>query len=226
MPRTVKDHDERYAEFLGVAQQLFFTQGYERTTVQEIIDTVGVAKGTFYHYFDSKQAILEALVAELSAQTLALFEAIVADETLNAIQKWAHWVQVYGDWKIQRKAELLAIIRVMQADENVLLSYKLRKRTSQMAVPTLTRIVSQGIEEGVFETVYVEEAAEIAYAISRIVSDSVAGILLNPDTFDYPGALARRKIAAGQAAIERVLGAAPGSLPLADEQMIATWFED
>ena len=58
MPRTVKDYDERYAEFLDVAQQLFFSQGYERTTVQEIIDTVGVAKGTFYHYFDSKQAIL------------------------------------------------------------------------------------------------------------------------------------------------------------------------
>jgi len=226
MPRTVKTYDERYAEFLDVAQQLFFSQGYERTTVQEIIDTVGVAKGTFYHYFDSKQAILEALVAELSAQTLALFEAIVADETLDAIQKWARWVQVYGDWKIQRKAELLAIVRVMQADENVLLSHKLRKQTVQMAVPTLTRIISQGIEEGVFETAYVEEAAEIAYAVSRIVSDSIADILLNPDTYEHPEALARRKIAAGQAAIERVLGAAPGSLPLADEKALAAWFEN
>ena len=57
---------------------------YERTSVSDIVKAVGVAQGTFYYYFDSKQAILEALAAELSAQKRALYEAIVADETLNA----------------------------------------------------------------------------------------------------------------------------------------------
>ena len=65
MPRVVKDYDERYAEFLEAAQQLFFSKGYERTTVQEIIKMVGVAKGTFYYYFGSKQAVLEAVVQSI-----------------------------------------------------------------------------------------------------------------------------------------------------------------
>ena len=95
-----------------------------------------------------------------------------------------------------------------------------------MAAPILTEIIVQGIAEGVFETAFVEEAAEIAYAISESFSDTLADILLNPDSHANPVALYWRKYAAVQTAIERVLGATPGSLPIIDEQMIAAWFED
>ncbi len=226
MTRIVKAPDERRSELIATAQQLFYTKGYERTSVSDIVKAVGVAQGTFYYYFDSKQAILEALVAELTAQQHVLFEAIVADETLDAIQKWTRAVQVIGDWKIERKAELLALARVILKDENVLLRHKLLTQKVQMAAPILTEIIVQGIAEGVFETAHVEEAAEIVYAISEAFSDTLAGILLNPDGYDNPVALARRKYAAVQTAIERVLGATPGSLPLADEQTLAAWFKD
>ncbi len=226
MTRIVKAPDERRSELIAAAQQLFYTKGYERTSVSDIVKAVGVAQGTFYYYFDSKQAILEALVAGLTAQRHVLFQAIVADETLNAIQKWTRAVQVIGDWKIERKAELLALARVILKDENVLLRHKLRTQKVQMAAPILTEIIVQGIAEGVFETAYVEEAAEIVHAISEAFSDVLAGILLNPDNYDNPVALYWRKYAAVQAAIERVLGATPGSLPLADEQTLAAWFED
>ena len=226
MIRIVKAPDERRSELIACAQKLFYSKGYESTSVRDIVDEVGVAKGTFYYYFDSKQAILEALVAELTAQRLAHFQAIVADDALNAIQKWTRAIQVIGDWEIERKAELLALARVMLKDENVLLRHKLWTQNVQMAAPILTEIIVQGIAEGVFETAYVEEAAEIVYAISEAFSDTFAGILLNPDGYDHPVALARRKYAAVQTAIERVLGATPGSLPLADEQTLAAWFKD
>ncbi len=226
MTRNVKAPDERRSELIATAQQLFYTKGYERTSVSDIAKAVGVAQGTFYYYFDSKQAILEALVAELTAQQRVLFQAIVADETLNAIKKWTRAVQVIGDWKIERKAELITLLRVMLKEENVLLQHKLRTQAVQMAASELAKIIAQGIEEGVFETAHVEEAAEIVYAISEAFSYTLAGILLNPDNYDHPAALARRKIAAVQTAIERVLGATPGSLPLADEQPRAAWFKD
>ncbi len=170
MARIVKAPDERRSELIAAAQQLFYTKGYERTSVSDIVKAVGVAQGTFYYYFDSKQAILEALVAELTAQRRAHFQAIVADETLNAIQKWTRAVQVIGDWEIERKAELLALARVILKDENVLLRHKLLTQRVQMAAPILTEIIVQGIVEGVFETAFVEEAAEIAYAISEAFS--------------------------------------------------------
>ena len=47
MARQVKEYDERYQQFLDVGQQLFYTKGYDQTSIQEIIDAVGVAKGLF-----------------------------------------------------------------------------------------------------------------------------------------------------------------------------------
>ena len=226
MTRIVKKPDERRSELIACAQELFYAKGYESTSVRDIVDEIGVAKGTFYYYFDSKQAILEALVAELTAQKLALFQDIVADETLTAIFRWTRAVQVIGDWKLERKAELIALLRVMQKDENVLLRHKLRTQAVQMAAPELAKIIAQGIEEGVFETAFVEESAEIVYSISKTFYDTLAGILLNPDNYDHPAALARRKFSAVETAIERVLGASPGSLPLVDENTLMAWFAD
>ena len=225
MVRIVKAPDERRSELITCAHKLFYTKGYESTSVSDMVTEVGVAKGTFYHYFESKQAILEALVAELSEQGLKLYEAIAADKTLNAVQKWMQTAQVIGDWKIERKAELLALARVIQTDGNVLLRYKLWTRAMQVVAPELAKIIARGVEEGVFETAYAEETAEAIYAVSTAFSETITDILLNPDDYDDPEALARRRIAAVQTAIERVLGAAPGSLPIIDEQTLCAWFE-
>ncbi len=165
------------------------------------------------------------MVAELSEQGLKLYEAIVADKTLNAVQKWMQTAQVIGDWKIERKAELLALARMMQADENVLLQHKPGAQAGQVTTPKLAKIIAQGITEGVFETDYPEETAEIVHAISTAFSGTITGILLNPDGYDDPEALVRRKIEALQTATERVLGPAPDSLPIIDEQALCAWLE-
>ena len=62
--------------------------------------------------------------------------------------------------------------------------------------------------------------------VRKAIGDDVVDILLNSENYDNPKALAWRKITAVQTAIERVLGATPGSLPLTDEQTLAAWFED
>jgi AcrR family transcriptional regulator len=121
MARIVKKPDERRSELIACAQKLFYLKGYESTSVRDIVDEVGVAKGTFYYYFDSKTAVLEAVVDELIAQAQAILQEIVADETLAAIPKWIQAFQVVGNWKIERKDEWIALLRLLQKDENVLL---------------------------------------------------------------------------------------------------------
>ena len=226
MTRIVKTPDERRSELITTAQQLFYIKGYERTSVSNIVKAVGVAQGTFYYYFDSKQAILEAVVEELYAQTSALLRDIVADETLAAIPKWIRAIQVINNWKIERKDEMIALARLLQKDENVLLQYKRRIMSAQTVSPEFAKIIAQGIKEGVFDTAFAEEAAEITHSIGQAIGDDVVDILLNSENYDNPKALAWRKITAVQTAIERVLGATPGSLPLTDEQTLAAWFED
>ncbi|MEO8612545.1 MAG: helix-turn-helix domain-containing protein, partial [Chloroflexota bacterium] len=62
MVRVVKEQDyaEKRNEILDTAQRLVFSKGYERLTIQDILQALNISKGALYHYFDSKQAVLEA----------------------------------------------------------------------------------------------------------------------------------------------------------------------
>ena len=104
-----RKNPERPQELLAAAQQLFFTKGYENTSVNDIIQAVGVSKGAFYHHFDSKTAVLETMVDELINQQVALMHDIIADETLSAIPKWVQAFQVSVNWKTTRKDEMMAV---------------------------------------------------------------------------------------------------------------------
>ena len=54
MVRTIKEPSERRNDILDAARRLIYTKGYEQMTIQDILDELGISKGAFYHYFDSK----------------------------------------------------------------------------------------------------------------------------------------------------------------------------
>jgi AcrR family transcriptional regulator len=226
MARITKDPGERRRELVYTARELFYSKGYENTSVRDIVDRLGVAKGTFYYYFDSKLEILEAMADEVLAQPVELLARIVADETLPVLEKWGQAFQAVGAWKAERRLEMLAMLHAMQMDENLLLRYKVQKRTVELLSAELAKIIALGVEEGVFVTEFVEESAGITLSIMHSLSDPIYRILANPDDYDDPVAYARREFAAAEAAIERVLGAPPGSLSFVDAQALAAWFED
>ncbi len=224
MSRISKDPHERRSELIACAQNLFYANGYEKTSVSDIVNEVGVAKGTFYYYFDSKQAILEAMVDELIAYSVALIRPIIDDPTLNATEKWNKAFRIVGSWKADRKSEMIALMQMMQSDENVLLRYKIHMRTVENIAAELARVVDQGVDEGVFNTEFGEDSARIALASSLSLADMMYDLMLSPEKYEDPAAVARQKLSAVQTAIERVLGAEPGSLPLADQHVFDVWF--
>ena len=61
MARSVneKEYAVKRNEILDVAQRFVYTRGYEQMSIQDILDELHISKGAFYHYFDSKQALLE-----------------------------------------------------------------------------------------------------------------------------------------------------------------------
>ena len=65
MARIVKEPAVRRNEILDAAQRLVYRKGYEQMTIQDILDDLHLSKGAFYHYFDSKQSLLEALIERM-----------------------------------------------------------------------------------------------------------------------------------------------------------------
>jgi AcrR family transcriptional regulator len=90
-PRT-KPAEVRLGELMAAAEKLFLEQGVEATTINQIVESAQVAKGTFYHYFASKNELLEAMGKRYTSQFLRQLEDAVEtcapDDWLNRLRTW------------------------------------------------------------------------------------------------------------------------------------------
>ena len=86
MPRIHRPAAQRREEILDAAHTLFTTKGFQPTTMEDILRIVGIAKGTLYYHFPSKEQILKALVlrivcqVEQQAREIAAASAPAADK--------------------------------------------------------------------------------------------------------------------------------------------------
>ena len=85
--RIVKKHNERKQEIIDTALKIFIHKGYEKTSVNDILNEIGIAKGTFYHYFKAKEEVLDAVIADTTETIVNKIEKIIADNSLNAEDK-------------------------------------------------------------------------------------------------------------------------------------------
>src|SRR5437879_3492748 len=129
MARTMNPtlHAVRRDAFLDAAQRLVESKGYEAMSVQDVLDALEVSKGAFYHYFDSKQALLEAVVDRFADGGMASIAPILNDPKLPAITKLERGFSGIGGWKAQKKEVVLGIIEVWNSDSNAIVRAKVRR---------------------------------------------------------------------------------------------------
>jgi AcrR family transcriptional regulator len=224
MARVVKDYDERYREFLDVAQGLFYQQGYEQVSVRQIIDAVGVAKGTFYHYFDTKSGLLDAIVERSLKQALAALQPLIDDPSLDAVTKFDTIFARLGSWKMANKEFFLNLMQVLYRDENVLLRTKMQRANTAMMIPLLAQVIQQGMDEGLFAVDSPEQAAEIVLNMGTALSESIVYMMRESEDWSQLLAPVMAKIHAYERSIERVLHAPDASLAIVDRATMAQWF--
>lgn len=224
MSRVVKKAAVRRNEIIDVAEEYFYKKGYAKTSVRDIIDHIGIAKGTFYHHYKSKQALLDAVIERSTLETVEQLAAIANDPTSDARSKIRRVYTVIGNWKADDHKRALARLDALYQENNVFLLHNLNLRSIEASISALSRIIEQGVSEGVFDTEHVQDTAEIVLQISHAFSDTFARILLNGDSYENPMATVSRKKVAFEYAIEHILGAPAGSLPLFGPVTISAWF--
>ena len=79
-----EEYELRRNEILDAALRLVYAKGYEQMSIQDILAELNISKGAFYHYFDSKQALLEAMIERMAKQVISFLVPIVQDEHLPA----------------------------------------------------------------------------------------------------------------------------------------------
>ena len=66
--RTIKEAEVRKNEILDVAEKLFAVKGFDGTSTNEILEKTGIARGTLYYHFKSKEDILDGVIIRMIDQ--------------------------------------------------------------------------------------------------------------------------------------------------------------
>ena len=226
MVRVVKAHDERRNELLDAAQNLFYQKGYDNTSVANIIEAVGIAKGTIYHYFKSKIDLLNQIIERQSQMIDQIINSVLEEPEENAIVELNNIYSAIGQYKGENKEVMLMMTKVLYSDENIILRTKMTKSRIKTVAPKIARVISRGISEGLFNTGNPDYIAEMILNMGTYLSDEFAGMLLEEELNNENKKVYVEKCRTYESAVERILGVQEETINFIDKAFIDKFFED
>ena len=89
---TILTHSQKKAEatrqaLIDEGIEQLSAHGYHGTGIKQVLDAVKVPKGSFYHYFGSKEAYVAEIISVYNAHSLALFDDFISTSTLPALEQ-------------------------------------------------------------------------------------------------------------------------------------------
>lgn len=225
MVRTVNEaaHAQRRNAILDAAQRAVITKGYEQMAIADILNDLQISSGAFYHYFDSKPALLLALVERMGDEIEQVVLPIVHDPVPGALEKLQRFFAALDQWKFAHKRLILAYLPVWYGDENAIVRNKLYQARVKRLTPWLEEIIQQGAREGVFTTPYPDQAARIVISLLEDVGYASIELLLAEKLSPENLLRLQRILLATTDALERLLGAPSGCLQSASLEGIEQW---
>jgi len=166
--RIIKDPEERRAEILDTSERLFTTKGYNQTTILDILNEIGIAKGTFYYYFKSKEEVMDAIIMRIVGEDVAAAKKIADNPDLTAIQKL---FKILFSQKPQNGGSKEKMLEQFHQPNNADMHQKSLVQSILCITPVLTQVIEQGISENIMATNYPQETVEILLASAQIIFD-------------------------------------------------------
>ena len=188
----MKKGERRKQELLQIAYRMFISRGYENTSVDEIIEEADIAKGTYYYYFETKEQMLEEVIGMMIDQEMEAAGRILQEE-IPVPQKIIGMISSLRPTQEERPIE-----GALMQPENIVMHEKIRKKIVEMAVPLLSKVVEEGIGQGIFACDNIAERVRMLLVISS-------------STFDE-GCYTERDIEVFIDMTEKLLGAESGTM--------------
>lgn len=198
--RIVKDAQERKNEILDAAEVLFSQKGFDGTSTSDILDQVGIARGTLYHHFKSKEDIMDALLERYNTKILAAAKRIAENQSIPVVDRLIQTIMALNI----NSQEGSKVIEHIHKPQNALMHQKMQKIILEGVPPILTEIIQDGIEEGLMNTPFPYESIEMLIAYINAVLDH--------DLLTLTEEARRCRIKAFIFNAERLFGTACGSL--------------
>jgi len=171
MARISKPPEERRQELIETANELFLTQGYEQTTVGDIVRKVGVAQGLFYYYFRSKQDIFLTVVDQFLEARIGEMAVFLRDAQTPPLKRVRNLLQGLSHFLRETEA-LFPRNRASMAEEMYMIMYN---HVSEQIEPMVTQLLQDAAGQGLLSAPFPDRLA-------RFVISGFIGVESMPDS--------------------------------------------
>jgi len=221
MPRVVKAADVRRTEILDTAYALFVRLGYEATTVNLIIDELGLSKGAFYHHFASKEEVLHALARRMATEMRDKLAPLVARRDLSPLDKINLMFGAGAQYKREHLPMVRALAHLYYGEEHLRLRARITAEAFAIVGPLFARILDEGARDGSFTIDDPVETARLILHLGTFLHDAFGDAWQRAKT-DLRGAAAQfqRRTDAYSRALENILGLPKHTLGLIDPETL------
>lgn len=200
--RIVKEAEERKNEILDVAEKLFFKKGFDQTSTNDILQEVGIARGTLYYHFKAKEEIMDAIIERYNKQIVNRAKELVANQSISIEGRMVQVIQAMNISQYTAHSEMM--MEHIHKPQNIRMHLKIQKTVIQSITPVLAKLVEEGIESGLFHTQVPYECMEMMMIYATTLIDGELIELSDQEQF--------QRIKAMILNIEKMLGCKEGSL--------------
>ncbi len=169
MARPVKKSPEQWRnEILNATQKLFLSKGYEETSINDIMEMVGGAKGMFYRFFQSKEEVMQALGNQMFFENNP-FDVVKERSDLNALQKIQE-VLALNRSDTERERINVQAISILKDPRILATAVEANRR---VLTPLWLELLEEGQQDGSIQTEYAREISELLPLINFWLLPSV-----------------------------------------------------
>ena len=160
-----KHPEQTVQRILDTASRLFFQQGYDKTTLQDIINATKLSKGAIYHHFASKEAILIAVVDRIGDFNSAVLAEIRDKQGLTGAEKLREMFRTSLRMSFQGK--ILHMLPFL-IENPKFMALQMQSILREAAPDYILPILKEGIADGSIHTNHPEELSEVLLLLSDL----------------------------------------------------------
>jgi AcrR family transcriptional regulator len=161
MARPSDKYEPKKKELEQVALDLFIKSSYEDITISQITKAAGLSKAGMYHYFSSKEEVLDAAIQSIVEQDI-----INLRNTMQGLCAEAKMICFIKGNAVPSNL-MRKLLGIKQDADSSYAAYRIREQTVHANIPVLEKILEEGIAQGVYSVAYPLQTAEFLVLLGK-----------------------------------------------------------
>jgi len=157
--------EQTIKKIVSISTTLFLEKGYDKTSMQDIVNELGMSKGAIFHHFKSKEDIFGAVVTNIAHEQMAEFKNLL-DAKMKNLSAKDKLTQILSVGLNESENKVFKILSERATDPKVILG--IMKFNMEISAPLLADIMREGIDDGSISTLYPNECAEVLLLLVNI----------------------------------------------------------